>query len=72
MLCPAILDPFDSQLYRLCGVTHQAFLCPFMCKFVCATAKLSLVMFELVKSKMKVLEVDNDRAVSMKGLEKVD
>ncbi|CAG9863434.1 unnamed protein product [Phyllotreta striolata] len=39
MLCPAILDPFESQLYRTAAITHEAFLCPFLCKMYCLVAK---------------------------------
>lgn len=35
MLCPAVLDPFNGPNYRLIAVTHQAILCPLMCKTIC-------------------------------------
>ncbi|XP_044751240.1 transmembrane protein 164 isoform X2 [Coccinella septempunctata] len=70
MLCPAILDPFDSQLYRICGVFHQAFLCPFMCKFVCVTSKFCSVASEMNKSKDMVIPVaDNKKQMEV---EKID
>lgn len=35
MLCPAILDPFEGQNYRLFAVVHQSILCPLLCKIYC-------------------------------------
>lgn len=35
MLCPAILDPFEGQNYRLFAVAHQSILCPLLCKIYC-------------------------------------
>lgn len=34
MICPAILDPFQGGNYRLIASLHQAFLCPFVSKFL--------------------------------------
>lgn len=34
MICPAVLDPFQGGNYRLIACLHQAFLCPFVSKFL--------------------------------------
>lgn len=33
MICPAILDPFQGDNYRLMACMHQALLCPIITKF---------------------------------------
>ncbi|KAK9869642.1 hypothetical protein WA026_003389 [Henosepilachna vigintioctopunctata] len=59
MLCPAILDPFDSQFYRICAIIHQAFLCPAMCKFVYVSANVSSAIFEKIKVR-HLIDSSND------------
>lgn len=51
MLCPAILDPFEGQLYRLFAVVHQAILCPIMNKLFCLIATFFLTKFKMTKVK---------------------
>ncbi|XP_018576135.1 transmembrane protein 164-like [Anoplophora glabripennis] len=51
MLCPAVLDPFDGQMYRICAVVHQAFLCPVLCKLFCAVSAFFLTKFRPTKVK---------------------
>ncbi|KAL3282669.1 hypothetical protein HHI36_005844 [Cryptolaemus montrouzieri] len=72
MLCPAILDPFDSQFYRTCGLFHQAFLCPAMCKFVCLTAKIFSALFESVKSKNQTTNSDKSIQNTVETDKKLD
>jgi TMEM164 family len=38
MLCPAILDPFEGQNYRIGAFIHQMLLCPILCKLMCLFA----------------------------------
>ncbi|XP_015113788.1 transmembrane protein 164 [Diachasma alloeum] len=45
MLCPAILDPFQGQYYRLWAVTHQALLCPLLSKLICFSSNIFLTKF---------------------------
>ncbi|XP_063972248.1 transmembrane protein 164 isoform X2 [Diachasmimorpha longicaudata] len=45
MLCPAVLDPFEGQYYRLWAVVHQALLCPLLSKFICFSSNFFLTKF---------------------------
>ncbi|CAG9823491.1 unnamed protein product [Phaedon cochleariae] len=51
MLCPAILDPFEGQFYRLAAVLHQAFLCPTLCKLFCLVSAFFLTKCKATKVK---------------------
>ncbi|XP_044267359.1 transmembrane protein 164 [Tribolium madens] len=51
MLCPAILDPFEGQLYRIFAVVHQAILCPVLNKIFCLIANFFLTKFWMTKVK---------------------
>ncbi|XP_072388792.1 transmembrane protein 164 [Diabrotica undecimpunctata] len=51
MLCPAILDPFDGQFYRLAAVCHQAVLCPALCKLFCLVSDFFLTKFKFTRVK---------------------
>lgn len=46
MLCPALLDPFEGQNYRLFACAHQAILCPILCKMYCYFFKLNAFKFD--------------------------
>ncbi|XP_011304446.1 transmembrane protein 164 [Fopius arisanus] len=45
MLCPAVLDPFEGQYYRLWAVVHQAMLCPLLSKLICLSSDFFLTKF---------------------------
>ncbi|XP_076294673.1 transmembrane protein 164 isoform X3 [Lasioglossum baleicum] len=51
MLCPAVLDPFEGQYYRLWTVVHQGLLCPLLCKLFCYGSNYFLTKFSLTKVK---------------------
>lgn len=51
MLCPAVLDPFEGQLYRICAIIHQAILCPVLCKLFCCISAFFLTKFRPTKIK---------------------
>ncbi|XP_054009493.1 transmembrane protein 164 [Hylaeus anthracinus] len=51
MLCPAILDPFEGQNYRLCVFVHQGILCPLLCKLLCYVSNFFLTRFPPTKVK---------------------
>ncbi|XP_012288134.1 transmembrane protein 164 isoform X2 [Orussus abietinus] len=50
ILCPAILDPFGTENYRLWTLVHQGILCPLLCKFICATSSFFLTKFPPAKT----------------------
>ncbi|CAK9811950.1 Transmembrane protein 164 [Anthophora plagiata] len=51
MLCPAILDPFEGQNYRLWVLVHQALLCPLLSKLFCYGSDFLLTKFPPTKVK---------------------
>ncbi|XP_033329398.1 transmembrane protein 164 [Megalopta genalis] len=51
MLCPAVLDPFEGQYYRLWTVVHQGLLCPLLCKLFCYASNYFLTKCSLTKVK---------------------
>lgn len=51
MLCPAVLDPFEGQFYRIFAVFHQAILCPVLCKLFCCVSAFFLTIFRPTKVK---------------------
>ncbi|XP_033228204.1 transmembrane protein 164 [Belonocnema kinseyi] len=51
MLCPALLDPFEGQYYRLWATAHQSLLCPLLGKVFCLAANFFLTKFPVTKIK---------------------
>lgn len=56
MLCPAILDPFEGQNYRMFVFVHQGILCPLLSKLFCYVVDYLLTKCTLTKIK-STLEV---------------
>lgn len=72
MLCPAVLDPFEGQNYRMYVFVHQGILCPLLSRLLCYLFDYLLTKFPLtkVKSSLEVAlprrkyENDNNKKVS--------
>ncbi|KAK0180044.1 hypothetical protein PV327_005727 [Microctonus hyperodae] len=54
ILCPAVLDPFEGQFYRLGAVLHEGFLCPLLAKLFCITSDFLLTKFPPTRVKSSI------------------
>lgn len=69
MLCPAMLDPFGNEYYRLATIIHQGILCPLLAKLLCITGNFIFTKFSPTKVKTTLSETihhdfplsDNDK-----------